>query len=142
MIDTDAIKSRFERLAPCLDERGRRLLAANEALAAGRGGIAAASRATGVARSTIGRGLAELRRGNSLEAGRKDVAGHSSEGRTRPDVQRRTLAGNKPVAVVARNTQARAPHKQGQVLHTPGPEPHKQGRMPLLRQPRRRRLRR
>jgi len=70
MIDTDALKSRFERLAPFLDERGRRLFAANEALAAGRGGIAAASRATGVARSTIGRGLTELRSGNSLEAGR------------------------------------------------------------------------
>lgn len=70
MIDTDAIRSRFERLAPFLDERGRRLFAANEALAAGRGGIAAASRATGVARSTIGRGLTELRSGNSLETGR------------------------------------------------------------------------
>ena len=38
----------------------RRLVAANEAKAAGHGGIAAASVATGVARSTIGRGLAEL----------------------------------------------------------------------------------
>lgn len=70
MINIGAIKSRFERLAPFLDERGRRLFVANEALAAGRGGVAAASRATGVARSTIGRGLTELRCGNSLEAGR------------------------------------------------------------------------
>lgn len=70
MIDTDAIGSRFERLAPFLDKRGRRLFAANEALAAGRGGVVAASRATGVARSTIGRGLTALRGGNGLEAGR------------------------------------------------------------------------
>src|SRR5882757_7443164 len=61
MIDIVAIKARFETLAPYLDERARRLLAATEARAAGRGGVAAVSAATGVARSTIGRGLAELR---------------------------------------------------------------------------------
>ncbi len=43
-----------------LDERGRRLLAASEARAAGYGGIAAVSRATGLAASTIGRGLKDL----------------------------------------------------------------------------------
>jgi transposase len=61
MIDTLAIKARFEALAPHLNERARRLFAASEAHAAGRGGIAAVAEATGVARSTIGRGLAELR---------------------------------------------------------------------------------
>src|SRR5664279_4711276 len=61
MIDTDAIKARFARLAPYLDERARRLFAANEALTAGWGGVTAVSQATGVARSTIGRGLVELR---------------------------------------------------------------------------------
>jgi hypothetical protein len=60
MIDRAGIKSRFETLAPHLDERSRRLFAATEASAAGRGGIAAVSDATGVARSTIGRGLVEL----------------------------------------------------------------------------------
>jgi hypothetical protein len=44
-----------------LDERGRRRFAAAEALAAGRGGVATVARITGIARSTIGRGLAELR---------------------------------------------------------------------------------
>jgi len=43
-----------------LDERGRRLLAASEARASGYGGIAAVSRATGLAASTIGRGLKDL----------------------------------------------------------------------------------
>ena len=61
MIDVAAIKLRFEALNPVLDERGRRRFAAAEALSAGRGGIAAVSEATGIARSTIGYGLRELR---------------------------------------------------------------------------------
>ena len=65
MIDTLAIKARFEALAPFLNERARRLFAATEARLAGRGGVSAVSAATGVARSTIGRGLAELRREES-----------------------------------------------------------------------------
>jgi DDE family transposase len=65
MIDIVAIKERFETLAPYLDERARRLFAATEARAAGRGGVAVVSEATGVARSTIGRGLAELRSENA-----------------------------------------------------------------------------
>ena len=63
MIDSAAITARFDALSAFLDERERRLLAASEARAAGRGGVAAVSRATGVARSTIGRGLADLRAG-------------------------------------------------------------------------------
>ena len=61
MIDESAIFQRFSALQPVLDERGRRRLAAAEALTAGHGGVAAAARATGVARSTIGRSLKELR---------------------------------------------------------------------------------
>ena len=61
MIDVAAIKLRFEALNPVLDERGRRRFAAAEALSAGWGGIAAVSEATGIARSTIGYGLRELR---------------------------------------------------------------------------------
>ena len=61
MIDVAAIKLRYQTLSPVLDERARRRFAASEALAAGRGGIAAVSEATGIARSTIGRGLDELR---------------------------------------------------------------------------------
>jgi transposase len=61
VIDAQAIKARFDALAPHLNERARRLFAASEAHAAGRGGIAAVAGVTGVARSTIGRGLAELR---------------------------------------------------------------------------------
>jgi hypothetical protein len=66
MVDELGIRRRYEALAPLLDERGRRRFAAAEAQAAGRGGIAAVSRVTGIARSTIGRGLAELRDGDTL----------------------------------------------------------------------------
>lgn len=60
MINEENIRRRFERLAPALNERQRRLFVANEALAAGVGGISAVSRATGVCRATIRRGLREL----------------------------------------------------------------------------------
>lgn len=65
MIDIAAIKSRFEALEPFLTERDRRLFAAGEARAAGRGGITAVSVATGIARSTIGRGLIDLGLGSA-----------------------------------------------------------------------------
>jgi len=60
MLDADGIRCRYEALASYLDERGRRLFAAAEARAAGRGGIALVSTITGIAPSTIGRGLSEL----------------------------------------------------------------------------------
>src|SRR5207248_1418628 len=53
-----------------LDERGRRRFAAAEASSSGHGGISAVMRATGIARSTIGRGLTELRAGGTLDADR------------------------------------------------------------------------
>ena len=82
MIDSNAIKTRFETLAPHLDERARRLFAATEACAAGWGGIAAVSGATGVARSTIGRGLADLERGNASQSGRIRRPGGGSKPKT------------------------------------------------------------
>ena len=60
VLDFDAIRMRYEAVAPYLDERALRLFAASEARAAGRGGIAAVSLLTGIARSTIGRGVKEL----------------------------------------------------------------------------------
>ena len=59
-MDNNTLRSRFERLEPFLDERGRRLFAANEALSLGRGGVSVVAIATGIARSTINRGIAEL----------------------------------------------------------------------------------
>ena len=70
MIDESGIRRRFEALFPVLDERALRRFAAAEAEAAGRGGVAAVSRITGLARSTIGRGLNELRSGTTCDVSR------------------------------------------------------------------------
>jgi Rhodopirellula transposase DDE domain len=81
MIDEDAIRYRWETFGSKLDERGRRLFAAGEVRTAGWGGLAAVSRITGLARSTINRGeddldAAPLRPGRVRRAGggRKTVA--------------------------------------------------------------------
>ena len=65
MIDVEALRTRYRRIAGFLDERGRRPFAANEALALGRGGVTAVSAASGMARSTINRGIAELKAGSN-----------------------------------------------------------------------------
>jgi hypothetical protein len=56
----EAVKQRFALLAPSLDERRRRLVAAAEALAWGWGGITQVSRATGVSPEAIAAGIDEL----------------------------------------------------------------------------------
>jgi hypothetical protein len=67
VIDIDDIRSRYRLLEGFLSERGRRLFAANEALAQGYGGVSATARASGLARSTINRGIAELQaEGNAI----------------------------------------------------------------------------
>ena len=70
MIDVAAIKMRYEGVSLHLNERSRRLFAANEAQTAGRGGLAAVYEATGIARSTIGRGLSDLRNAHGPLIGR------------------------------------------------------------------------
>ena len=60
MIDRQGIQQRWEADGSKRDERGRRVFGASEARAAGRGGLAAVSFITGLARSTIGRGLKDL----------------------------------------------------------------------------------
>jgi Rhodopirellula transposase DDE domain len=60
MIDEAAIRARYVAIKDRLDERGRRLFVAAEKVAAGYGGTAAVSRATGVAHSTIIRGAKDL----------------------------------------------------------------------------------
>jgi hypothetical protein len=57
---TQAIQSRFEALAPFLDERTRRLWAAVEARVIGRGGLTRVAEATGLSQTTIHAGLQEL----------------------------------------------------------------------------------
>jgi hypothetical protein len=59
MIDVADTRERYRRSEALLDERGRRWFAANEALEQGYGAISAVAVATGVARSTINRGIKE-----------------------------------------------------------------------------------
>jgi transposase len=75
MIDTDVIKRRFGLLAPALDERTRRLVAAAEALAVGWGGGTAVARATGVSRRAIREGIRELSAPQAGSSGRVRRAG-------------------------------------------------------------------
>ena len=80
------MKAKFSALRGVLNERSRRLVAAAEAQALGHGGIAWVAKASGVSRSTISRGLKELRGdGKALDpsrirrpgGGRKTVLEHT-----------------------------------------------------------------
>src|SRR3984893_10638467 len=77
VIDVEPIRERFLTVAPFLDERGRRLVAAAEAFAAGYGGIAAVAMAmaTRMAPSTIGRGLEKLAQDERPKRMRRPGAG-------------------------------------------------------------------
>jgi len=68
--DADGVKERFAVLSKFFDERSRRLMVAAESMALGHGGISVVSRATGVSRPVIRQGVAELKRGQPLAAGR------------------------------------------------------------------------
>lgn len=63
MIDEDGIRLRWQNVGSKLDERERRIFAASEVKTAGRGGMAAVSRITKLAITTIQRGLADLESG-------------------------------------------------------------------------------
>jgi len=84
VIDEAAIAARYLTLSPLLDERARRLLAGGEALTIGRGGIAAVARATGLARTTVARGVADVRDGEPIAPGRVRRAGAG-----RPPIEQR-----------------------------------------------------
>ncbi|MBI4393741.1 MAG: ISAzo13 family transposase [Euryarchaeota archaeon] len=60
-MDALAIKRKLSALTRALDERSRRLVLAAEAQSLGRGGIELVHQATGVARTTITRGIQDLR---------------------------------------------------------------------------------
>jgi len=91
VIDVEPIRERFSAVAPFLDERGRRLVAAAEAFAAGYGGITAVATATGMAPSTIGRGLKELAQDEPSERVRRPGAGRkpaiAKDPRLLPDLE-------------------------------------------------------
>lgn len=76
------IRAKYGGLSEALNERARRRWAAVEALSLGRGGIIAVSEATGLARSTIERGIKELEAASTVSAGRQRRPGG---GRKRAD---------------------------------------------------------
>jgi transposase len=67
----DGIRSKYHALVNDLDERGRRRWAATEAIAIGRGGIAAVATATGLSDRTVKNGIAELQSKMPLPSGRQ-----------------------------------------------------------------------
>jgi hypothetical protein len=54
------IRRKYQRLEPFLDERARRLWAASEAVEIGWGGVTAVARATGMSRTTVRAGIADV----------------------------------------------------------------------------------
>ena len=85
---SEAIAAKFIILRPLLDERARRMWAAVEAHAMGRGGISRVAEATGLSRVTIRAGLQEL--------ARADIA---SGPPALPERLRRRGGGRKPLSM-------------------------------------------
>jgi transposase len=75
MADLAGITQRFDAVRGILDERSRRLVAAAESVAIGRGGVSVVSRATGVSRQVIRQGVAELSEAGIHPPGRVRRAG-------------------------------------------------------------------
>ncbi len=63
--DERSLQQKFSAVWPLLDERGRRLMAASEALALGYGGVSRVRRACGLSRKAIAKGIREIAAGNS-----------------------------------------------------------------------------
>lgn len=99
MIDETAIRDRYEAMCARLDERGRRLFAAAEARTAGYGGVSAVTRATGIARSTINRGLKELDASNAAPKIRRAGGGRPALTRTDPTLLEDLLELLEPVTL-------------------------------------------
>lgn len=128
-----AIGERYRLMAAQLNERQRRRFAATEARTFGRGGIAAAARACGMAENTVRKGLAELDDPDPLEpervrgrgAGRKPATEHDPElledlralveGDARGDPERVLLWTSKSLRTLAAELAARG-HEAGKDL--------------------------
>jgi hypothetical protein len=64
------LKRKFRSVWPHLDERTRRLMAGNEAVSLGYGGVSLVRRACGLSRKAIAKGIREIQRGSRPLAGR------------------------------------------------------------------------
>jgi hypothetical protein len=88
------IKRRFSQLEPWLDERARRLWAAAESAAHGRGGISLVARACGVSRRAIAVGLAELKRKPDGSLGARLPIRQKGGGRKKASLKDPSLLGD------------------------------------------------
>ena len=86
------LQTKFEVLAPFMGELQRRMWAATEARLFGRGGVAAVHRATGIAKSTILRGLADLDSGRAEDLANAGRARRRGAGRQLAEVHQDGLA--------------------------------------------------
>jgi transposase len=90
VVDITAIAARFDALKSLLDERARRLLAAAESQAIGKGGISVVSKATGISRPVIRKGIADLNDPTALTPGRVRKEGGGRKKATDKDASLKT----------------------------------------------------
>ncbi len=79
------LELKFAAVWPLLDERARRIMAANEAQCWGYGGVSIVSRASGLSRKAITNGIAEIKAGIALPEGRIRRAGAGRKHITKSD---------------------------------------------------------
>src|SRR5271154_7265086 len=82
---------KFRAIWPLLNERTRRLTAANEALQLGYGGVSLVHRACGLSRKAIAKGMGEIATGDAPLAGRI----------RRPGAGRKNLTESDPALLAA-----------------------------------------
>src|SRR6266702_1953882 len=83
-----AVRKRYRKMTPVLNEQSRRRFVALEARALGRGGVSLMARISGLARSTIYHGLSDIRDQTSVPSGRVRKPGG---GRKKKSIQDPTL---------------------------------------------------
>src|SRR5262249_36462100 len=81
------IRDKYQAVSPSLDELGRRRWAAAEARSLGYGGVAVVHRATGLALSTIRRGIVELQSGITPPVGKQRQRGGGRKSLVEADPQ-------------------------------------------------------
>ena len=86
-----AIRNKYGRLSSALDEKTRRLWAASEATSVGWGGVSIVSEATGLAHTTIRRGIRDL---ESVALGTGEIVGSSKI--RRAGAGRKSVVENEP----------------------------------------------
>jgi transposase len=86
------MEERILRMKPLLDERQWRLYLANEAMSAGYGGVSKVSRITGASRTTITKGIEELRKETTMNGKvRRNGGGPKYIEEKHPDIKERIL---------------------------------------------------